>query len=272
MKTRYIDQEYDMSTHSPQALSVSKRSTAGIILIGNELLSGQTADLNMNHIAKKLFQHGVDLRETIVIPDLEEEIIRVVKDYSQRFSYVFTTGGIGPTHDDITAETMAKAFNRPYVQNQQAYEILRAKYGDKNFTDSRGRMTMMPEGAELIYNEATAAPGFRIENVYVMAGIPYIMQTMFEHVLDRMIPAGEKRHKVIVACEVYESLLAPGLHEIQDQFPHIEIGSYPHRLEEKTWGVRIAITGSHLEDFKRVKRHVIALCQSFDQEPHCVED
>ncbi len=260
-----------MSTSSPQEITKLKRKTAGIILIGNELLSGQTADLNLNHIAKKLFNHGVDLLETIVIPDLEDEIVRVVRDYSKRFSYVFTTGGIGPTHDDITAETMAKAFERPYTQNQQAYEILRAKYGDKDFTDSRGRMTMMPEGADLIYNEATAAPGFRVENVYVMAGIPYIMHTMLDHALDKMIPAGEKRHKVIVACEAYESLLAPGLHEIQDAFPHIEIGSYPHYIEGKTWGVRVAITGSDLDDFQEVKKRVTGLCASFDKEFHCVE-
>ena len=178
-----------MSVTSPQEITTPKRKTAGIILIGNELLSGQTADLNLNHIAKKLFNHGIDLMETIVIPDLEDEIIRVVRDYSKRFSYVFTTGGIGPTHDDITAETLSKAFGRAYTQNQQAYEILRAKYGDKDFTDSRGRMTMMPEGSELIYNDATAAPGFRVENVYVMAGIPYIMQTMLDHALDKMIPS-----------------------------------------------------------------------------------
>ena len=258
-----------MSHTSPQPTTSQKRTTAGIILIGNELLSGQTADLNMNHIAKKLFRHGVDLMETIVIPDLEDEIIRVVRDYSNRFSYVFTTGGIGPTHDDITAETMAKAFDQPYVQHQQAYDILRARYGDKDFTDSRGRMTMMPKEAELIYNEATAAPGFRVENVYVMAGIPYIMHTMFDHVLKEMIPRGEQRHKVIVTCRVIESLLASGLHEIQDAFPHIEIGSYPHRLGENKWEVRVAITGSHLEEFNKVKEQVIALCLSFDKEAHC---
>ncbi len=258
-----------MSHTSSQPVTSQKRSTAGIILIGNELLSGQIADLNMNHIAKKLFRHGVDLMETTVIPDLENEIIRVVRDYSHRFSYVFTTGGIGPTHDDITAETMAKAFEQPYVQHQQAYEILCARYGDKNFSDSRGRMTMMPKDAELIYNDATAAPGFRVENVYVMAGIPYIMHTMFDHVLKDMIPRGAQRHKVIVTCKVIESLLAPGLHKIQDAFPSIEIGSYPHRLDAKTWEVRVAITGSHIEDFNKVKEQVVALCLSFDQESHC---
>tara|TARA_R110002095_G_scaffold133784_2_gene116104 strand:+ start:1571 stop:2332 length:762 start_codon:yes stop_codon:yes gene_type:complete len=245
--------------------------TAGIILIGNELLSGQTVDLNLNYIAKKLFDHGVDLCETIVIPDLEDEIIRVVRDYSKRFTYVFTTGGIGPTHDDITAETLSKAFGRKHVRNEEAHQILVAKYGEKNLTDSRGRMTMMPEGVELILNDSTGAPGFRVENVFVMAGVPTIMHAMFESALT-LIPKGEKRRKVIVSCKVYESRLAPGLHSIQDAYPQIEIGSYPHWIEGKSWGVRIAITGRDLKAFEDTKKHVLDLCYSFDEKSHCLEE
>jgi molybdenum cofactor synthesis domain-containing protein len=245
--------------------------TAGIILIGNELLSGQTADLNLNYIAKKLFNHGVDLCETIVIPDVEEEIIRVVRDYSKRFTHVFTTGGIGPTHDDITAETISKAFGRNHVRNEHAHQILVEKYGEENLTDSRGRMTMMPEGSELILNNSTGAPGFRIENVFVMAGVPTIMHAMFENALT-VIPKGEKRQKVIVSCKVYESRLAPGLHSIQDAYPQIEIGSYPHWIEGKSWGVRVAITGRDLSAFDKTKQKVLELCQSFDEKSHCLEE
>jgi len=245
--------------------------TAGIILIGNELLSGQTVDLNLNYIAKKLFDHGVDLCETIVIPDLENEIIRVVRDYSKRFTHVFTTGGIGPTHDDITSETLSKAFGRKHVRNEQAHQILVEKYGEENLTDSRGRMTMMPEGVELILNDSTGAPGFRVENVFVMAGVPSIMHAMFENALT-VIPKGEKRQKVIVSCKVYESRLAPGLHSIQDAYPQIEIGSYPHWIEGKSWGVRIAITGRDLVAFAKTKEEILELCQSFDEKAHCLED
>ncbi len=259
----------------PQASSektpLMVRATAGIILIGNELLSGQTTDKNMNYIAKKLFSHGVDLVEVVVIADSQKEIIRVVRDYSKRFTYVFTTGGIGPTHDDITAETMALAFNRKYIQHQEAFEILKAKYGEENLMDSRGRMAMMPEGAQLIYNDETAAPGFVVENVYVMAGIPYIMQTMFDHALT-MIPKGIVRFKSIIECKIYESRLAPGLHAIQDAYPHVEIGSYPHGIKDQCRGVRIAITTSNQGDFKTVREKVLALCLEFDSESHILDN
>lgn len=255
-----------MSSSNAQGSSISStlsRPTAGIILIGNELLSGQTADKNLHYIANQLFNHGVDLLETTVIPDIENTIIRVVRDYSARFTYVFTTGGIGPTHDDITSETIAKAFNRAYVKNEEAYALLRAKYGDKDFTDSRGRMTMMPEGARLIYNQATVAPGFNVENVYVMAGIPAIMQTMMDHVLT-MIPKGQRRQKSIIACKVYESILAPGMQAVQDAYPHIEIGSYPHKIDDHTWEVRIAISGDDQEAFAKVQGQLLDLCRAHD--------
>lgn len=255
---------------SHQKTNPTSAPTAGIILIGNELLSGQTVDLNMNYIAKKLFNHGVDLGETIIIPDVEKEIIRVVRDYSKRFTHVFTTGGIGPTHDDITAQTMSKAFDRKHVRNEQAHQILVEKYGEENLTDSRGRMTMMPEGVNLILNDSTGAPGFQVENVFVMAGVPTIMHAMFENALT-MIPKGEKRRKVIVACKVYESHLAPGLHSIQDEYPQIEIGSYPHWIEGKSRGVRVAITGRDLTAFEKTKKRVLELCCSFDEKSHCLE-
>lgn len=260
-----------MSTQKTNPTSdQTSNPTAGIILIGNELLSGQTVDLNMNHIAKKLFEHGVDLRETVVIPDVETEIIRVVRDYSKRFTHVFTTGGIGPTHDDITAETLSKAFGQNHVRNEQAHQILVEKYGKEHLTDSRGRMTMMPEEAELILNHSTGAPGFRVENVFVMAGVPTIMQAMFENALT-MIPRGKRRNKVIISCKVYESLLAPDLHRIQDAYPHIEIGSYPHWIKGQSLGVRIAITGRDLKAFEEAQKHVLALCCSFDEKSHCLE-
>lgn len=248
-----------------------ERQTASVLLIGNELLSGQTADKNMNYIAKKLFAHGIDLRECAIVADVQQDIIRVVQDFSARFDYVFTTGGIGPTHDDITAETMAKAFRREFERHQEAFEILKAKYGEENLSDSRGRMTMMPKGAELIYNAATAAPGFRVENVYVMAGIPHIMQTMMDHALT-MIPKGPPRLKAIVLVKVYESLIAQGLHHIQDTYPHIEIGSYPHWKEGQPWGVRVAVTASDETNFQDVIDAVLDLCKAKDPNARLVSD
>lgn len=240
--------------------------TAGIILIGNELLSGQTQDKNMNYIAKKLADLHIDLLETIVIPDREEDIIRVVRDHHHRFTYVFTTGGIGPTHDDITAEAISKAFNRPYVLHPEARKILADKYGQEELNDSRRRMAMMPEGASLIFNDVSNAPGFKIENVFVMAGIPSIMQSMMDYVVPTL-QRGPERYKTVMFYDIKEGQIAPGLRQIQQQYPNILIGSYPHWPKGTHEGLKISIQGHDQQEVQKAADEIIRLCREFNAEP-----
>ena len=217
----------------------------GVILIGNELLSGQTQDLNLSHIAKKLRSIGICVRECIMIPDDEQVIIDTVLDYSKRFQYVFTTGGIGPTHDDITAASIAKAFGRTYEINQEATQLLHDRYGPDDFTDSRMRMAYMPSGVTIIHNQASAAPGFQIENVFVMAGIPAIMQSMMENVLTTLEHGAPLYHQEIF-CDIPEGLMAEDLRSIQQAYPQIEIGSYPHWVEGHPHSLKVSVHGYDL--------------------------
>ena len=146
--------------------------TAGILIIGDEILSGRTQDTNGNFIAKNLTSSGIKLEEIKVIQDKKNIIIDSVKLFSKKYTYGFTTGGIGPTHDDITSESIAEAFNKKYGINKEAFNILEKYYPEGEFNKSRQKMTIMPEGAELIYNPVTAAPGFKIKNVFVLPGVP----------------------------------------------------------------------------------------------------
>ena len=141
--------------------------SAGVIIIGDEVLSGRTKDTNSNFIAKKLIESGIKLEQIIVIKDDEKLIINTVNDFKQKFSYVFTTGGIGPTHDDITSKSISKAFKKKYVYNKEAYKILENYYSKNNFNEGRKKMARMPEGVKLIYNPLTFAPGYQIETVFV---------------------------------------------------------------------------------------------------------
>lgn len=218
---------------------------AGVILIGNELLSGQTQDLNLSYIAKKLRAIGICIKECIIIPDEEQCIIDTVLDYSKRFQYVFTTGGIGPTHDDITAASIAKAFGRTYEVNQEASQLLHDRYGPDDFTDSRMRMAYMPSGVRIIHNQASAAPGFQIENVFVMAGIPAIMQSMLENVLTTLEHGTPLYHQEIF-CDIPEGLMAEDLRAIQHSYPQIEIGSYPHWVEGHPHSLKVSVHGYDL--------------------------
>ncbi|HKJ74957.1 MAG TPA: competence/damage-inducible protein A, partial [Alphaproteobacteria bacterium] len=160
----------------------TKTTTACLIVIGNEILSGRTQDANLSYLAKWLNERGVRLTEARVIPDIEDTIVTAVNECRKAFDYVFTTGGIGPTHDDITAASIAKAFGRPLVRREEAVELMRKFYGDDNLTEARLRMAHTPEGAEFIENPISRAPGFRVENVFVMAGVPLNMQSMLESV------------------------------------------------------------------------------------------
>lgn len=204
-----------------------KTYTAALIIIGNEILSGRTQDTNTAWLAERLVSRGVRMVEARTIPDYHDVIISSVRELSQKVDYVFTTGGIGPTHDDITTECIAAAFDLKLVEDKEARNLLLDYYGAEELTESRLKMAKVPEGARLIPNPVTAAPGFNVANVYVMAGVPRIMQGMFDHVVD-MIEIGDPVLSNTVSCQLPESVVAADLGTLQEKYPDIEIGSYPH--------------------------------------------
>ncbi|MDB2682900.1 molybdopterin-binding protein [Alphaproteobacteria bacterium] len=223
-----------ISTESKIMSDQNRVYTAAALVIGNEILSGRTQDKNINYIAEKLGDNGVRLMEVRIVPDIESMVVHAVNRLRVQYDYVFTTGGIGPTHDDITAECMAKAFEVDLVQNEDAYKILLGYYKDpKALTEARLKMALMPEGAVLVDNPVSGAPGFRVENVYVMAGVPGIMQGMLDSILPTL-KGGAVVLSESVELAFPESAIAEGLGVIQDRyFPDVEIGSYPQYREGK---------------------------------------
>lgn len=200
---------------------------AALVIVGNEILSGRTKDANTSWIAENMAGMGVVLGEVRIVPDIEADIIAAVNELRARFDYVFTTGGIGPTHDDITAESIARAFGLTLEVNKEAFEILVRHYGSKEeVTPPRLKMAMIPVGATLINNPVSGAPGFQIENVFVMAGVPRIMQAMFDDVKPRL-HRGRPLLSNTIACSLFESQVAEPLEGIQKKYPTVSIGSYP---------------------------------------------
>lgn len=236
---------------------MTKEFKAAMIVIGNEVLSGRTQDKNINYVAKKMVSCGVRLAEVRIIPDVKETIIDTVRTLSDRFDYVFTSGGIGPTHDDITAESVAKTFDIPLEQNSDAYDILLAHYGEEELTEARLKMAQIPVGGSLIFNPVSAAPGFQIKNVYVMAGVPRIMQAMLDNVAG-VIQGGTKLQSRTIPCPLPESVVAPGLGEIQTVYPDIDIGSYPH-FGDKSYSVQVVLRGVNETELDNAERDVLSL-------------
>ena len=231
--------------------------TAGIIVIGDEILSGRTQDSNSNFIAKNLIKEGIKLEEIVVIKDNKKTIIDRVLNYSSKYSYVFTTGGIGPTHDDITSESISEAFNLKYVINEDALDILEKYYPKGEFNESRQRMAKMPIGSELLLNPMTAAPGFRIKNVYVLPGVPEIMQIMFLELIKK-IKKGKPKLVITINTDLYESKIAIYLKEIQGKYKNSSIGSYPYfNLVAKTGGVNIVISSWDMTSLQPVVDDIV---------------
>ncbi len=206
--------------------------TACLIIIGNEILSGRTQDKNIQYIASGLNDAGVKLSEVRVIPDINQTIINTVKSCSELFDYVFTTGGIGPTHDDITSEAIAQAFSVPLERNKEAEAILEKHYGREKLNAARLKMADIPAGAKLIYNPVSAAPGFIISNIYVMAGVPGIMQAMFDSIKGKL-RGGAKTLSKTISVYMTEGYIAEGMASIQNKYPNVEIGSYPFIKNQK---------------------------------------
>ncbi|MDT2023791.1 molybdopterin-binding protein [Methylocella sp. CPCC 101449] len=201
--------------------------TAAILVIGDEILSGRTKDANIGYIADYMTLIGVDLKEVRVVPDEEAEIVAAVNALRTRYTYLFTTGGIGPTHDDITADSVAKAFGVPIDVDQRAVDMLLTRLKREDLNEARLRMCRIPQGAELVANAVSAAPGFRMGNVFVMAGVPRIMQAMLD-VIGPTLQTGAKMLSETLEAGLPEGAYGSALGEIQKRFPQTSIGSYPH--------------------------------------------
>lgn len=242
----------------------SEQITAAILIIGDEILSGRTQDINVSYIAQRLGELGIDLIEVRIVPDKEDHIGEAVNTLRERYAYVFTTGGIGATHDDITAASIAKAFNRNFVENEEALRILQDHYKER-FNSIRRRMALMPEGITLIQNPVSGAPSFRIENVFVLAGMPTVMKGMFES-LTPQLKCGALVFMSSVKSDVLEGNIADALAAIQNRYPMLAIGSYPfYQLPHV--GTTLVLRGRDKELLTQATNEVIEMVKSFGAEP-----
>jgi molybdenum cofactor synthesis domain-containing protein len=214
--------------------------TAAVLVIGDEILSGRTKDKNIGYIAEYLTNIGVDLREVRVVPDIEDEIVAALNTLRRKFTYVFTTGGIGPTHDDITADCVAKAFGVALPYHPEAVEILKKRFNGVDLNEARMRMTRIPEGGALIYNKVSGAPGFRIGNVHVMAGIPSVMQAMMDEIAPTL-KTGAKMLSQSIRADAREGDVGTALGEVAKAFPQAVIGSYPFFDENRGPNTNIVV-------------------------------
>jgi len=226
--------------------------SAGIIIIGDEILSGRTKDTNSHFISKHLIKAGIQLQEIGIIQDKEQEIINTVLKYKKKYHYVFTTGGIGPTHDDITSKSISKAFRKKFVFHPEAFKLLEKYYSKDGFNEGRQRMAKMPKGVSLIYNPLTIAPGFIIENVFVLPGVPKIMKKMFLEVL-KYLDKGNPKKIVTINTNLYESNIAAFLKDIQNKYLESSIGSYPYfNFNSKKGGVNIVVSSWTMENLDNI--------------------
>ena len=201
--------------------------TAAVLVIGDEILSGRTKDRNLGYIAEYLARIGVDVREARVTPDVEDEIVAALNALRARYDYVITTGGIGPTHDDITADAVARAFGVPISEDPRALAVMMERYAPADLTPARRRMARIPAGADLIENPISKAPGFRIGNVFVLAGVPSVMQAMLDFAVKSMRTGAVMLVETIEAGPVPEGRYGDGLAAIAAAHPSVSIGSYP---------------------------------------------
>ena len=245
-------------------MEFKKEFTAAIVIIGNEILSGRTVDKNTSFIATWLNNKGLNVEEVRAIPDKENVIISTVNELRRKFGYVFTTGGIGPTHDDITSESISKVFNQKYQYHPEAYKALEEYYKNSDFNEGRKKMAKMPEHAKLIPNPKTFAAGFYVENVFVLPGVPNILQTMVPY-LEKIITNGKKILSKSIDTDLRESVLADGLSDIQDRYKEIDIGSYPYYKEKP--GTVIVLRSLDESSIKKCEfdiKNLIALFTSKD--------
>jgi len=239
--------------------------TACVLIIGNEILSGRTQDANLTFLAKGLNEVGIRLREARVIPDDADVIVSTINEVRRAFDYVFTTGGIGPTHDDITAQCAADAFGVALIVHPEARRLLETHYPPGQLNEARLRMAMVPEGAVLLPNPISRAPGFQIGNVFVLPGVPSIMQGIFEQLKYRLV-GGEKLLSRSISCHLAEGTLAQDLAFLQQRYFDIEIGSYPY-FRRGDFGVTLVLRGSDRERLAAATGELNMLIRTLGGEP-----
>jgi len=232
--------------------------TAAMMVIGDEILSGRTKDKNIGYIAEYLTNIGIDLREVRVVPDIEEEIVDALNALRHKYTYVFTTGGIGPTHDDITADCVAKAFGVALPHHPEAVAILQKRFGSTELNEARMRMTRIPEGGELILNKVSGAPGFRIGNVHVMAGIPSVMQAMMDEIAPTLKTSARMLSETIRA-DAREGDVGGPLGEIAKAHPETSIGSYPFFDQDQRPNTNIVVRSRDPEKLAAAVKAVEAM-------------
>lgn len=239
--------------------------TACVLIIGNEILSGRTKDINLNHLATTLGEWGVQVQHARTIPDIEDVIVDTVNEVRSQYDYVFTTGGIGPTHDDITAVCIAKAFGVPIIQHPDIEERIRIRPAPQEVMASRLLMARVPQGAELIDNPTGGPQGFVMNNVYVMAGIPRVMQAMLSS-LEGKLRTGAVIRSHSVRAYLGESQIATALGTIQDQYNSVDIGSYPFFRDER-YGTTLVIRGTDVQVLAEVADAIMSAVREAGESP-----
>lgn len=247
---------------------MSRNSTAAIIVIGNEILSGRTQDVNINYMAKNLTRSGIKLIETRIIPDEKHIIIKTVNELRAAYDYIFTTGGIGPTHDDITSECIAEAFGVPNSIHQETFLQLETYIGKENFNQARQKMAYIPLGAQPIPNPISVAPGYVLNNVYVMAGVPEIMRAMFDQILPTLRRGQPIISKSWYAYDAAEGTIACDLELIQQQFPSVDIGSYPFHKNETNKGITLVTKGQDQQAVEKASHQIYQLLLKMHYTPY----
>ncbi len=249
-------------------MSAPTNVTAAVLVIGDEILSGRTKDKNIGYIAEYLARIGVDLREARVVPDVEEEIVTALNALRARYDYVITTGGIGPTHDDITADSVARAFGVGIGEDPRAMAIMLERYAEADLTPARRRMTRIPHGADLIENPISRAPGFRIGNVFVLAGVPSVMEAMLDGAVKEMRTGAVMLVETIDAVGVPEGRYGDPLSAVAEANGSVSIGSYPSFKDGK-FNNQIVVRGKDAAAVQTAKAAVQAMLASIraDEKP-----
>ncbi len=245
---------------------MSKTVTGCLIIIGNEILSGRTQDANLAHLSKALNEVGVRMVHARVIPDVEDIIVDTVNECRETYDHVFTTGGIGPTHDDITADCVAKAFGKALYIHPEIEKILSAREAPPEVMKSRMRMARVPEGSTLIDNPTGGPQGFQIENVYVMAGVPMVMQAMADTLTKERLGGGDPVRSRSVGCYLSEGQVAVPLGRIQDRYADIDLGSYPFYRPDG-YGTNLVMRGTDEAALDKMLEEVKAMIVELGGEP-----
>ncbi|MBN9508647.1 MAG: competence/damage-inducible protein A [Alphaproteobacteria bacterium] len=248
------------------AMNALSNPTACVLIIGNEVLSGRTQDANLKFLAMRLGELGIPVREARIVPDIAEVIVSTISEVRARFDHVFTTGGIGPTHDDITSECVAAAFGLPWEPHPVAWEKMAAAYKPGDFNAARQRMATMPRGARLIETTVSLAPGFSIGNVHVMAGVPRIMQAQFESLAPRLSCGQPVVSRAVHGSGVLEGTIAEPLAAIQKRYAVLDIGSYPY-YRSGGGGVAIVAKGTDAAAAESAIAEVTSLMASLGATP-----